>query len=178
MPSVVRRASARSFSSAISRCRSARFSGTLSDSRHLAVRGRGDVLRRAFPPHDANACGALRVLRLPWSPAVSGRGRPRARPGARAGHRGGGGDGREGTGEGAAMAGSAPLWVERLAREIGALGQAESGTPERALDRMSVAAARAVPGCSAALVVIWRDVGPGGEGGDGVAGRHVVVDYG
>ncbi|WP_017592126.1 GAF and ANTAR domain-containing protein [Nocardiopsis potens] len=75
------------------------------------------------------------------------------------------------------MTGGAPQWVERLAREIGALGQAEGGTPERALDRMSVAAARAVPGCSAALVVIWRDVGPGGDG-DEVAGGHVVVDYG
>src|SRR5690606_41807984 len=79
-----------------------RFSGTLSDAGHLAVRGRGAVLRRAFPPHDANACGALRVLRLPWSPAVSGRVRPRARPGALAGHRRGGGDGRQCTAVGRA----------------------------------------------------------------------------
>ncbi|MFC7326523.1 ANTAR domain-containing protein [Marinactinospora rubrisoli] len=69
-------------------------------------------------------------------------------------------------------------WVERLAREIGALGQSESSTPERALDQMSVAAARGVPGCSAALVVIWRDVRPEEEEAAEVAGRHVVVDYG
>jgi hypothetical protein len=66
------------------------------------------------------------------------------------------------------------MWIERLAREIGALGQAQGSSPERALNQMSVAAARGVPGCSAALVVLWRDVGPG----DDVAGRHVVVDYG
>ncbi|MDA0565486.1 GAF and ANTAR domain-containing protein [Streptomonospora sp. S1-112] len=67
------------------------------------------------------------------------------------------------------------MWVDRLAREIGALGQAENATPERALDQMSAAAARAVPGCSAALVVIWRDVGADSAP---AAGRHVVVDYG
>ncbi|GAB3438748.1 GAF and ANTAR domain-containing protein [Streptomonospora sediminis] len=73
------------------------------------------------------------------------------------------------------------MWVDRLAREIGALGQAETATPERALDRMSAAAAREVPGCSAALVVIWHDVAPGddrSEESEQVAGRHVVVDYG
>ncbi|MBV2364933.1 ANTAR domain-containing response regulator [Streptomonospora nanhaiensis] len=73
------------------------------------------------------------------------------------------------------------MWVDRLAREIGALGQAETATPERALDQMSAAAARAVPGCSAALVVIWRDVGAGGGAAEDTAraaGRHVVVDYG
>ncbi|WP_017622845.1 GAF and ANTAR domain-containing protein [Nocardiopsis chromatogenes] len=72
-----------------------------------------------------------------------------------------------------------PAWVERLAREIGALGQAEGSGPERALDRMSAAAARGVPGCSAALVVIWRAVRPGDEEGARCAGgSHVVVDYG
>ncbi|WP_017558118.1 GAF and ANTAR domain-containing protein [Nocardiopsis baichengensis] len=75
-----------------------------------------------------------------------------------------------------------PAWVERLAREIGALGQAEGSGPERAMDRMSAAAARGVPGCSAALVVIWRGVRPGDEDGAGgercAAGSHVVVDYG
>ncbi|RCV51625.1 GAF and ANTAR domain-containing protein, partial [Marinitenerispora sediminis] len=71
-----------------------------------------------------------------------------------------------------------PTWIERLAREIGALGQSEASSPERALDQMSVAAARGVPGCSAALVVIWRDVRPGDGEDAAVAGRHVVVDYG
>ncbi|GAA4940068.1 hypothetical protein GCM10023224_22150 [Streptomonospora halophila] len=73
------------------------------------------------------------------------------------------------------------MWVDRLAREIGALGQAETATPERALDRMSAAAAREVPGCSAAIVVIWHDIAPGDDRSDEserVAGRHVVVDYG
>ncbi|WP_046470015.1 GAF and ANTAR domain-containing protein [Allosalinactinospora lopnorensis] len=70
------------------------------------------------------------------------------------------------------------MWIERLAREIGAHGQAEGSTPERALDQMSMAAARGVPGCSAALVVIWRDVVPGEERTAEVAGRQVVVDYG
>ncbi|MBB4929462.1 hypothetical protein F4561_000282 [Lipingzhangella halophila] len=70
------------------------------------------------------------------------------------------------------------MWVERLAREIGAHGQAEGGSPERALDQMSIAAARGVPGCSAALVVIWRDVVPGDVHTAEVAGRQVVVDYG
>ncbi|MDA8370915.1 MAG: GAF and ANTAR domain-containing protein [Nocardiopsaceae bacterium] len=70
------------------------------------------------------------------------------------------------------------MWTERLAREIGMLGQADNSTPERALDQMSTAAARGVPGCSAALVVIWHDVGPGDERSEEVAGRHVVVDYG
>ncbi|NYE45252.1 GAF domain-containing protein [Spinactinospora alkalitolerans] len=70
------------------------------------------------------------------------------------------------------------MWIERLARDIGALGQDAGSTPERALDRMSTAAARGVPGCSAALVVIWRDVRPDEEGCGEVAGRHVVVDYG
>ncbi|MFC3999789.1 ANTAR domain-containing protein [Nocardiopsis sediminis] len=70
------------------------------------------------------------------------------------------------------------MWIERLARDIGAVGQAQGGSPERALDQMSVAAARAVPGCSAALVVVWHDVGPGDERSEEVAGRHVVADYG
>ncbi|GAB3485304.1 ANTAR domain-containing protein [Nocardiopsis coralliicola] len=76
---------------------------------------------------------------------------------------------------------TAPAWVERLASAIGELGHTDGGTPERALDRMSAAAASSVPGCSAALVVIWRDVADGGSGGAvdaGGAGRHVVVDYG
>ena len=50
------------------------------------------------------------------------------------------------------------MWIERLARDIGALGQADSTTLERALDQMSRAAALGVPGCSAALVVVWREV--------------------
>ncbi len=70
------------------------------------------------------------------------------------------------------------MWIERLTREIGAHGQAEGGSPERALDQMSIAAARGVPGCSAALVVIWRDVVPGDVRTAEVAGRQVVVDYG
>ncbi|MFJ9557135.1 ANTAR domain-containing response regulator [Nocardiopsis sp. NPDC101807] len=65
------------------------------------------------------------------------------------------------------------MWIERLARDIGALGQAENTTLERALDQMSRAAAFGVPGCSAALVVLWREV----EGADGTV-RHVVTDYG
>ncbi|NKY98364.1 ANTAR domain-containing response regulator [Nocardiopsis alborubida] len=65
------------------------------------------------------------------------------------------------------------MWIERLARDIGALGQADSTTLERALDQMSRAAALGVPGCSAALVVVWREV----EGADGSV-RHVVTDYG
>lgn len=65
------------------------------------------------------------------------------------------------------------MWIERLARDIGALGQAENTTLERALDQMSRAAAVGVPGCSAALVVVWREV----EGPDGSV-RHVVTDYG
>ncbi|GAB3207135.1 ANTAR domain-containing protein [Marinactinospora thermotolerans] len=71
------------------------------------------------------------------------------------------------------------MWIERLAREIGALGQEGSSTPERAVDRLSTVAARGVPGCSAALVVVWRAVERGD--GDDVAehpGGHVVVDYG
>jgi len=65
------------------------------------------------------------------------------------------------------------VWIERLARDIGALGQAENTTLERAIDQMSRAAAIGVPGCSAALVVVWSEV----EGPDGSA-RHVVTDYG
>lgn len=65
------------------------------------------------------------------------------------------------------------MWIERLARDIGALGQSEGTTLERALDQMSRAAALGVPGCSAALVVVWREV----EGPDGSV-RHVVADYG
>ncbi|MFV2196244.1 ANTAR domain-containing response regulator [Nocardiopsis sp. LOL_012] len=65
------------------------------------------------------------------------------------------------------------MWIERLARDIGALGQAENATLDRALDQMSRAAALGVPGCSAALVVVWREV----VGPDGSA-RHVVTDYG
>ena len=65
------------------------------------------------------------------------------------------------------------MWTERLARDIGALGQEEGVTLERALDQMSGAAAVGVPGCSAALVVVWREV----EGADGAV-RHVVTDYG
>ncbi|WP_304453427.1 ANTAR domain-containing response regulator [Nocardiopsis sp. YSL2] len=65
------------------------------------------------------------------------------------------------------------MWIERLARDIGALGQNEGTTLERALDQMSRAAALGVPGCSAALVVVWREV----EGPDGSV-RHVVADYG
>ncbi|TQN27746.1 GAF domain-containing protein [Haloactinospora alba] len=61
------------------------------------------------------------------------------------------------------------------ARDVGTLGR---NTPERALDQMCMAAARGVPGCSAALVVIWRDLGPGRDRHHGTAGRHVVVDYG
>lgn len=65
------------------------------------------------------------------------------------------------------------MWIEHLARDIGALGQEENTTPERALDQMSRAAALSVPGCSAALVVLWREVvGPDGSR------RHVVTDYG
>ena len=65
------------------------------------------------------------------------------------------------------------MWIEHLARDIGALGQEESTTPERALDQMSRAAAWGVPGCSASLVVLWREVvAPDGTG------RHVVSDYG
>ena len=56
------------------------------------------------------------------------------------------------------------MWSEHLARDIGALGQEENTTPERALDQMSRAAALNVPGCSAALVVLWREViGPDGS---------------
>lgn len=69
------------------------------------------------------------------------------------------------------------MWIERLTREIGALGQVENTTPERALDQMSRAAARGVPGCSAALVVVWRGVGHSSDGAV-PRGRHVVVDYG
>ncbi|MFI6577569.1 ANTAR domain-containing response regulator [Nocardiopsis sp. NPDC050513] len=65
------------------------------------------------------------------------------------------------------------MWIERLARDIGALAQTENATLERALDQMSRAAAVGVPGCSAALVVVWREV----TGPDGSV-RHVVVDYG
>ncbi|MBQ1083125.1 MULTISPECIES: ANTAR domain-containing response regulator [unclassified Nocardiopsis] len=65
------------------------------------------------------------------------------------------------------------MWIERLARDIGALGQAEHTTLQRALDQMSRAAALGVPGCSAALVVVWREV----VGQDGSI-RHVVTDYG
>ncbi|GAA1460371.1 GAF and ANTAR domain-containing protein [Nocardiopsis exhalans] len=65
------------------------------------------------------------------------------------------------------------MWIEHLARDIGALGQAENTTLERALDQMSRAAALGVPGCSAALVVVWREV----VGSDGAI-RHVVTDYG
>lgn len=71
------------------------------------------------------------------------------------------------------------MWVERLARDIGALAQTAEGAPGRALDQVSLLAARGIPGCSAALVVIWRDVRP--EERDLAArsrGRHVVVDYG
>ncbi|GAB3728812.1 ANTAR domain-containing protein [Nocardiopsis nanhaiensis] len=65
------------------------------------------------------------------------------------------------------------MWIEHLARDIGALGQAENTTLERALDQMSRAAALGVPGCSAALVVVWREV----VGPDGSI-RHVVMEYG
>lgn len=65
------------------------------------------------------------------------------------------------------------MWIEHLARDIGALGQEENTTPERALDQMSRAAALGVPGCSSALVVLWREV----VGRDG-SRRHVVTDYG
>ncbi|MDE3724408.1 GAF and ANTAR domain-containing protein [Nocardiopsis sp. N85] len=65
------------------------------------------------------------------------------------------------------------MWIERLARDIGALGRSENTTLERALDQMGRAAAQGVPGCSAALVVVWREV----EGSDG-SPRHVVTDYG
>lgn len=65
------------------------------------------------------------------------------------------------------------MWFERLAREIRELGQSENTTLERALDQTSRVAALGVPGCSAALVVLWREVeGPGGST------RHVVADYG
>lgn len=65
------------------------------------------------------------------------------------------------------------MWFERLAREIRELGQSENTTLERALDQMSRVAALGVPGCSAALVVVWREV----EGPEGSV-RHVVADYG
>ncbi|MFE1167583.1 ANTAR domain-containing response regulator [Nocardiopsis sp. NPDC058789] len=65
------------------------------------------------------------------------------------------------------------MWIEHLARDIGALGQEEHTTLERALDQMSRAASLGVPGCSAALVVVWREV----VGRDGSI-RHVVTDYG
>ncbi|WP_150238603.1 GAF and ANTAR domain-containing protein [Nocardiopsis quinghaiensis] len=65
------------------------------------------------------------------------------------------------------------MWIERLARDIGALGQEDGATLERALDQMSRVTALGVPGCSAALVVVWREVG----GPDGST-RHVVTDYG
>ncbi|MEU0490569.1 ANTAR domain-containing protein [Nocardiopsis sp. NPDC006139] len=65
------------------------------------------------------------------------------------------------------------MWIERLARDIGALGHSEGTTLERALDQMGRSAALGVPGCSAALVVVWREV----AGPDGSV-RHVVVDYG
>ncbi|MGW5876508.1 ANTAR domain-containing protein [Nocardiopsis terrae] len=65
------------------------------------------------------------------------------------------------------------MWIEHLARDIAALGQTENTTLERALDQMSRAAALGVPGCSAALVVVWREV----VGADGAI-RHVVTDYG
>ncbi|PSK98576.1 ANTAR domain-containing protein [Murinocardiopsis flavida] len=72
------------------------------------------------------------------------------------------------------------MWIERLARDISALGS--ESTPERALDLMSSAAARGVPGCSAAIIVLWREVGAGDDAAGGVGGgagdrRHVVVDY-
>ncbi|TDQ55075.1 GAF and ANTAR domain-containing protein [Actinorugispora endophytica] len=71
------------------------------------------------------------------------------------------------------------MWVERLARDIGALAQAAEGAPGRALDQVSLLAARGIPGCSAALVVIWRDVHPEEHDLDAeIRGRHVVVDYG
>ncbi|GAA3751979.1 ANTAR domain-containing response regulator [Salinactinospora qingdaonensis] len=68
------------------------------------------------------------------------------------------------------------MWVERFARDIGELGQTGTGTPQRALDQMSRVAARDIPGCSAALMVLWRDLGAHGHAAP--AGRHVVVDYG
>ncbi|GLU47521.1 ANTAR domain-containing response regulator [Nocardiopsis ansamitocini] len=68
------------------------------------------------------------------------------------------------------------MWVERLARDIGALAQSAAGAPERALDQVGKVAAREIPNCSAALVVIWRDVRP--DDAAGIVGRHVVVDYG
>ncbi|MEY9213994.1 ANTAR domain-containing protein [Thermobifida halotolerans] len=70
------------------------------------------------------------------------------------------------------------MWVERLARDIGALAQSVEGTRDRALDQVSLLTSRHVPGCSAALVVVWRDTRP--EEHDPNAelwGRHVVVDY-
>lgn len=83
-----------------------------------------------------------------------------------------------------ATAKGAPMWIERLARDIGALGR--ESTPERALDLMSGAAAREVPGCSSALIVLWRELGSDDRGDDHGAGgaesaaggdRHVVDDY-
>lgn len=76
------------------------------------------------------------------------------------------------------------MWIERLARDISALGR--ESTSERALDLMSTAAARGIPGCSAAIIVLWREVGAGDDDGGGIGGRggwdprdrrHVVVDY-
>lgn len=70
------------------------------------------------------------------------------------------------------------MWVEHLARDIGALAQNSEGTRDRVLDQVSQLTARHVPGCSAALVVVWRDTHPE-ERDPGVdfRGRHVVVDY-
>lgn len=65
------------------------------------------------------------------------------------------------------------MWFERLAREFRELGHSESTTVERALDQISRSTAANVPGCSAALVVVWREV----TGPDGSV-RHVVADYG
>ncbi|KUP96380.1 ANTAR domain-containing response regulator [Thermobifida cellulosilytica] len=70
------------------------------------------------------------------------------------------------------------MWVERLARDIGALAQTAEGTRNRVLDQVSQLTARHVPGCSAALVVVWRDTRPEERGpGADLRGRHVVVDY-
>ncbi|PRY00563.1 GAF and ANTAR domain-containing protein [Allonocardiopsis opalescens] len=48
------------------------------------------------------------------------------------------------------------MWIERLARDIGSLGRVDDNSPQRALAQVTAAAARGVPGCSAALAVIWR----------------------
>lgn len=68
------------------------------------------------------------------------------------------------------------MWTERLARGIGECEQNIS--PDVALEQICAAAARTVPGCAAALVVIWRGASAAAEPSAPGDRKGAVAAYG